>query len=162
MSIFMQMPGVQGESGDSNHKNWMDLESMQWGVDRQITSGTSTINDRESSNAVISDLHLVRKMDSATPPIFIESCCGKGKEIIIHLTKTGSGSGADVYMEYKLKNALISSYNVSGDSQDTDRPMEHLTISFIDAEVKYTPYDEDGNALAAIAVGFDTATNTKR
>lgn len=37
-----------------------------------------------------------------------------------------------------------------------------MTISFLDAEVKYTPYDEDGNALAPIAVAFDTATNTKR
>lgn len=162
MSIFMQIAGLTGESSDSNHKGWMDVENVQWGVDRQITSSSSTMNDRESSNAVISDLLITRHMDSVTPSVFIEAVCGKGKDITIHMTKTGSGTGADVYMEYKLKNALISGYHVSGDAQDTDRPVENLTISFIDVEVKYTPYDEDGNALAAIAVGFDTATNTKR
>jgi len=158
----MQIAGINGESADSNHKNWMDVQTIQWGVARQITSSTSTMNDRESSNAVITDLHVTRSMDSSTPQMFIESCCGKGKDITIHLTKTGSGTGADVFMEYKLKNALISAYDVAGDTNDTDRPTENITISFIDVEVKYTPYDEDGNALAAIAVGFDTATNTKR
>jgi len=162
MSLFMQIAGINGECADSNHKNWMDVETLQWGVSRQITSSTSTKNDRESSNAVISDLHVTRRMDSSTPPMFIEACCGKGKDVTIHMSKTGSGTGADVYMEYKLKNALISAYDVSSDTNDTDRPTESFTISFIDAEVKYTPYDEDGNAMAAIAVGFDTSTNTKR
>lgn len=162
MSIFMNYSGIKGESSDSNHKGWMDLENLQWGVSRRITSGSSTQNDRESANAEISDLVVTRRMDSATPNVFIESCCGTGKDVVIHLTKTGSGSGADVYMEYTLKNALISNYQVSATSQDTGRPVEVLTISFVDLEVKYTPYDEDGKAEAAIAVGFDTASNTKR
>lgn len=162
MSIFMNYEGIKGESSDKNHKQWMDIDSIQWGVNRRITSATSTQNDRESSNAEVSDLVVTRRMDSATPNLFIESCCGTGKTVVIHLTKTGTGSGTDVYMEYTLKNALISNYQVSASAQDNNRPMEVLTISFVDLEVKYTPYDEDGNALAAIAVGFDTATNTKR
>jgi len=40
--------------------------------------------------------------------------------------------------------------------------MEAISVSFVEMEVKYTPYDEDGNQIAAIAVGFDTATNTKK
>lgn len=162
MSIFMNYDGIKGESSDKGHKQWMDIDSIQWGVTRRITTNTSTQNDRESANAEISSLVLNRHMDSATPSIFIESCCGTGKNVIVHLTKTGTGSGTDVYMEYTLKNALISDYQVSAQSQDSGRPMEMITISFVDIEVKYTPYDDNGNALAAIAVGFDTATNTKR
>ncbi len=140
----------------------MDVETVAWGVGRQITSSTSTQGDRESSNAVVSDLQITRFMDSSTPKLFIESCCGTGKSVKIHLTKTGTGSGTDVYMEYTLKNALLSNYTVNANAQGTDRPTETLTISFVDVEVKYTPYDEDGNAEAAIAVGFDTASNVKR
>lgn len=162
MSIFMNYQGIKGESSDKNHPEWMDIENIQWGVDRRITSSTSTQNDRESANAEISDLVVTRHMDSATPNLFIESCCGTGKDVVIHLTKTGTGSGTDTYMEYTLKNALISHYSVSANGQDTARPLEQLTVSFVDIEVKYTPHDEDGNALAAVAVGFDTATNTKR
>lgn len=162
MSIFVNYEGITGESTDSGHAGWMDVETINWGVGRQITSNSSTAGDRESSNAVISDLQIVRKMDSSTPKLFIESCCGTGKDVVIHLTKTGTGSGADVFMEYTLKNALISAYSVDASSQETSRPTESLTITFVDVEVKYTPFDEDGNAEAAIAVGFDTASNTKR
>ena len=162
MSIFAQIEGIKGESSDSGHSGWMDIHSINWGVGRKITSNSSTAGDRESSNAVISDLQITRLMDSATPKLFIESCCGTGKEIKIHLTKTGTGSGADIFMEYSLKNAIISNYSVNASAEDSGRPMETLTVSFVDLEVKYTPYDEDGSAEAAIAVGFDTSTNTKR
>jgi len=162
MSIFVSYEGITGESSDSGHSGWMDVESISWGVGRQITSNSSTAGDRESSNAVISDLQIVRLMDSATPKVFIESCCGTGKQVVIHLTKTGKGSGADIFMEYTLKNALISNYSVDASAQHNHRPTETITISFVDVEVKYTPYDEDGNASAAVAVGFDTASNTKR
>jgi type VI secretion system secreted protein Hcp len=162
MSIFVDYSGIKGEASDPAHKQWMDVEKISWGVGRQITSNTSTQGDRESSNATISDLTLTRYMDSATPKIFIEACCGTGKDVVIHLTKTGTGSGTDVFMQYTLKNALISNYTVSAETQSNERPSESITISFVDVEVKYTPYDEDGNAEAAIAVGYDTATNTKR
>ncbi|MEX0731639.1 MAG: type VI secretion system tube protein Hcp [Aquisalimonadaceae bacterium] len=162
MSIFMNYQGIAGESSDSNHSGWMDVQKLGWGVNRNITSATSTQGDRESANASINDLRVTRTMDSATPSLFIESCCGKGKDVVIHLTKTGSGSGADVYMEYTLKNALITNYAVAASADATSRPTETLTISFVDIEVKYTPYDEDGVAQSSIAVGFDTATNTKR
>ncbi|MEX0731196.1 MAG: type VI secretion system tube protein Hcp [Aquisalimonadaceae bacterium] len=162
MAVFLHYEGITGETSDQNHQGWMDIESWSWGTRRKITSSSSTKNDRESANTEITDLLVSRYMDSATPNLFIESCCGKGNTVVLRLTKTGTGSGSDVYMEYTLKNALISKYDVGGTGQDTRRPIEQLTISFVDLEVKYTPYDDDGNALAPVAVGFDTATNTKR
>lgn len=130
MSAFILMEGVKGEASDQGHKDWIDVESWRWGAGRKITSNTSTRGDRESSNATIFDLHITKFMDSATPKIFIDSCCGRGGEMKIHLTKTGSGSGADVFMEYTLKNAIISDYHVSGSKANTNRPLEHITISF--------------------------------
>ncbi len=101
-------------------------------------------------------------MDKATPKNFLESCCGTGKTVRIRLTKTGAGSGADVFMEYILSNALISYYQVEAESQSNNRPVEKMEISFTNIEVKYTPYDEDGCPLPNLAVAFDTSTNTKR
>ena len=42
MSIFVNYEGIKGESSDSGHKQWMDVDSISWGVGRQITSSTST------------------------------------------------------------------------------------------------------------------------
>ncbi|MDN3519151.1 type VI secretion system tube protein Hcp [Aquisalimonas lutea] len=158
----MSYKGIKGESSDKNHKEWIDIDDLHWGVKRNITSNTSTQNDRESANAVIQDLTLARRMDSASPNLFIESCSGKGKTIVLHLTKTGTGTGSDAFMEYALKNALISSYEMNAETEADERPTELLTISFVDLEMKYTPYDQDGNAMAPVAVGFDTSTGEKR
>jgi len=162
MAILLHYEGIEGETSDNNHKGWIDIASWMLGTKRDITSNTSTKGDRESSNARISDLKINKYMDSATLGLFLESCCGKGKTVKLRLTKTGTGDGSDVFMEYILENAIISEYDVGGDEEDTKRPLETITISFVAVQVRYTPYDEKGNAMAPMAGGFDTATNTKK
>lgn len=162
MSIFMYMESLLGEASDPNHKNWVDLLEVTFGVGRSITSVTSTRGDRESSNATISDLKLLKFMDKASAKLFLEACCSTGKQIIIEMTKTGAGQGADTYIRYTLENAIISSLDVEATNDNGYRPLEDITISFTEMSVKYIPYDEDGNAESPIVVGFDTATNQKK
>jgi type VI secretion system secreted protein Hcp len=106
-------------------------------------------------------------VDSATPRLFMEACCGRGKEMILELTKAGSGKGADTFMRYTLKNAIVIGYAVENIDlsraryAEEIRPIEKLIVSFVGLELAYTPYDQNGKALAQIATGFDTATNTK-
>lgn len=161
MSIFILYEGIKGESSDKNHPGCIDIRSVSWQVSRKITSNTSTTGDRESANAVISDLTIKKLMDKATPQLFIQACCGNGKTLKIYLTKTGTGSGSDTYIEYTLHNAIITDYQMAAWDDDLDRPIEKIKISFVKLELRYIPYDEDGIAMAAIATGFDTATNMK-
>lgn len=74
------------------------------------------------------------------------------------MTKTDAGSGADVFMEYTLENALYSHMHTTYNGL---RAIEKIKISFTKMTVKYITYDEDGNLEAPQTVGFDTATNTK-
>lgn len=161
MSIFMEIPNITGETSDQNHQGWIDVLEVEFGVHRNITSSTSTQGDRESSNAVISDLKLLKLMDRTTPQLFLLTCCGTGKDIKIVMTKTGTGSGADVFLEYTLKNALLSRMDTQAMKYNNRRPVEEIHISFTSMSVKYIQYDEDNNMVAPLAVGFDTATNTK-
>lgn len=91
MSIFLQIKGIQGKTSDTNYKNWLDIIGYQWGVQRHITSNTSTQKDRESSNASIKDLTLTRFMDQAAPKLFIEACCGRGKAITLSANQNRLG-----------------------------------------------------------------------
>lgn len=160
-NIFLFHPDARGETSDKHHTDWIDVDYISWGSQRLITSSTSTQGDRESSNTIITDLTLHKRMDRATAKLFILACCGGGKEIKIHLTKTGSGEGSETYMEYTLQNALISHYEMATKASSMRRPMEEIKISFVGLQMKYITYDNDNQSLAPIAVGFDTATNTK-
>ncbi|MBX2809253.1 MAG: type VI secretion system tube protein Hcp [Cellvibrionaceae bacterium] len=73
MSIFLNYDGITGECSDANHKGWIDVERIKWGTSRNITSSTSTQGDRESSNAIITDLSFIKLMDKATPYLFLET-----------------------------------------------------------------------------------------
>ena len=66
MSVFMNYEGVNGESSDKGHEDWIDLTGWEWDIKRNITSATSTRGDRESANAVINDLKVTKKMDSSS------------------------------------------------------------------------------------------------
>ncbi|MEX0871909.1 MAG: type VI secretion system tube protein Hcp [Aquisalimonadaceae bacterium] len=161
MAIYMNYPGVSGTCSDANHRGWLIILELEWGTQRRITSASSTRGDRESSSTRISDLTVTRVMDSATPALFIEACSGRGKEVVIRAGKTtSSGSGADVYLEYVLAHCLVKSYEMTASPQHGNRPMERLVLSFTKMLVRYTPYDSDGDAMAAMSVGYDTATNT--
>lgn len=161
MSMFLQHPTIKGATSDKDHSDCIDLLDVEFGVSRSITSSTSTQGDRESSNATISDLKITKWMDKSSPYLFIETCCGTGKELKIYMTKTGAGTGSEVFMEYTLKNALFSKMDTEMMAYDNARPLEIYKISFTSMSVKYIQYDENGNMLAPQVVGFDTATNTK-
>lgn len=161
MSIFLRADGITGESSDRNHPGWIDIFTLEWSLQRNITAASSTRNDRESSNARFLEMELTRFMDAATPQLMLEACCGRGRTLEIHLTKTGSGTGGDTFAAYLLKNALISHYEVKAAAQHVIRPIERLRISFTTLELRYTPFDQDGRALAPISTGFDTTTNQK-
>ncbi|MBI3897105.1 MAG: type VI secretion system tube protein Hcp [Gammaproteobacteria bacterium] len=159
--LLDSIPGIKGNVADKLRAGWLEIQSIQYDVHREITSSSSTQFDRESINAAMGDLRVTRFMDSATPSLFLESCCGRGQTIIAHLTKTGQGTGAQSYAEIIFKHALICRYTTGGHYKYTRRPLEMISFSFTAMEFKYQPFDDDGLALSPMAVGFDTATNTK-
>lgn len=162
MPIFMHYQSIHGDARDANgHDGWIDIEETHFqGIHRSITSATSTRSDRESANADLGEMELIRSMDRASPALFLQSCCGKGSDMTLHLTKTTStGSGTDIYLEVVLRNALISRYTTVARRQSRRRPAEKLKVSFTALELRYIPYDDDGNMLPPMSVGYDKTRN---
>ncbi|WP_223669974.1 Hcp family type VI secretion system effector, partial [Kangiella shandongensis] len=110
MSIFMNYDGIKGEATAKGHEDWIDVLSLDWGVQRGITARVGTSKDREATSADVSELRITKYMDNTTPYLFKEACVGKGKQVQLHLTKTGDT--LENYMEYNLKDCMISGYRV--------------------------------------------------
>lgn len=161
MSIFLYHPDIAGEVADAHHLDWIDVDDICFGTRRRITARASIRHDRESANAELKALTLCHRADSATPYLFLASCCGRGRTVVVDLTETGTGSGSDTFVSYTLKNSLVSSYEVDAHAADDARPTELLTIAYTAMEVRYLPYDEDGRPLPPISVSFDATTNEK-
>jgi type VI secretion system secreted protein Hcp len=154
MAIYLKYEGIDGEATQENHKKWIDIGSLQFGVGRGISTPSGSTANREASEPSISEVVVTKQLDSSSSKLFVESCTGAaGKKVEIHLVSTGSPG--NTYVEYILHNALISGYSVSTGG---DRPSESISINFTKIEYKHIPYDQANKAGTPVTVSYDLAT----
>lgn len=164
MTIYMQVTGIQGDVSAEQHTQWIELESLCFGVQRSITTLPGRTYDREAARPSVSDMTVVKRLDKASPLLFSEACVGKTKTVVIHVCQTGSDSHSP-FMAYILNHVVFSGYSVqlrpSATSPEQLIAMEQLQLNFDKLEMRYTPYDKDNNPEAPIPAGYDLATAQK-
>lgn len=139
VDYFLKLEGVDGESADSKHKNWIDVESFSFGVS---TSGSG--GGGGAGKASFSDFTIVKKIDKSSPVLLVESASGK------HFTKAQLvvvKDGVEA-MKWDLKDVAISSYQLG---TDEEAPSEMVSMSLAVVEVSY----------GSTTTGWDLKTNKK-
>ncbi len=154
MAIYLKYEGIDGDATHENHKKWIDVSSLQFGLGRGISTPAGSTANREATEPSVSEITITKQMDGASSKLFVESATGNvGKKVQIHLVTTGSPG--NTYTEYTLTNALISGYSVSTGG---DRPTESVSINFTKIEFKFLPYDDKNKAGTPVTVSYDLAT----
>ncbi len=149
----MNYEGINGEVTAAGHEQWIDLDSVSWGATRGITAATGTNQNREATSVSINEFTVTKLVDDASPYILKEACIGTGKLVTIALTKTGDK--LEKYLEYTLRDVMISGYHVNTDGE---RPVEVITMSFTKLEQSYTPFDDANKAKASVKNSYDLST----
>ncbi|HRH46779.1 MAG TPA: type VI secretion system tube protein Hcp [Pyrinomonadaceae bacterium] len=139
MPIYMKYEGVEGEA-KGKYKGWIELESCQLGVNRNINSPMGRGAEREAGAPNIGEIVITKRQDGASTKLFRESLNGAGKKVtIVFADKDGNE-----YLKLELENTMISSYNVSGYGGDANsRPMESLSLNFIKVTITAKPISKD-------------------
>ena len=127
MAVYMKVDGVKGDVEEEGHKDWIQLNSLQWGVGRGIGSPKSSAKDRESSEASVSEITVSKLNDNASTGLLRLALWGKGKKVEIHMTRTGDDKQQTPYLKYELEDVLFSGYSLSSGG---DRPSESLSLNF--------------------------------
>jgi len=157
MPIYMKIDGIDGKVTEKDHEKWIEVDSIQWGVSRSISSAVGSAKDREASQPSISEVNVIKDMDEASPHIFTEACVGKSKKVQIHLCGTSSNK-IQTFMEYELEDGIVSGYSVSASGEQSS---ESLSLSFNKLTMKFIPHDNTGRALSPIPAGYDMVTGKK-
>jgi type VI secretion system secreted protein Hcp len=154
MAIYLKYEGIDGEVTHDDHKKWIEVQSLQWGVGRGISTSSGSTANREASQPSISEVVITKMLDDSSSKLFTESVTGAdGKKVEIHLVSTGSPG--QTYVEYTLSESLISGYSLSTGG---DRPSESISINFTKIEFKHTPHDKDNKAGTPVTVSYDLST----
>lgn len=130
MPIYMHYEGVDGSVTAEGHKKWIELESCQMGVHRNVTSPTGRGANREASVPAVAEIVVTKYQDCASTNLFKEALWGEGKKVKIDFCKTDKDK-FEAYLQLELENTMVSSYNSSGHGGDGNaRPMESLSLNF--------------------------------
>ncbi len=139
--IFVKYDGIDGESQDAEHKDWIDGLAMEWGATRDV--GGTIGQSRRRGAAVIDDVLLTFDYEKSTPKL-AESLL-KGQlipKLEIEFTAT-IGGVRQTYLKYELKNVALTGYDFSGYA-DGGPPTVVVGNSFEEIKVTYTEYDDKG------------------
>ena len=156
MAIYLKIGDIKGNVTATGHEDWIECNSLQFGIGRAIPMAVGTQTNREASHPSLSEVTVSKVMDDSSPYLFQESVIGESKPIQIHVTKTGAGQLESI-VEYTLDAALVSSYSLSSGG---DQPSESLSLAFTKIEMKYIVWDEAHSQSSQIPVSYDLGTAT--
>jgi type VI secretion system secreted protein Hcp len=156
VDYFLKIDGIQGESRDAKHKGEIDLESFSWA---EVNTGAHGGGGGGGAGKVeIQDLHVVMKMNKASPLLFLACAAGQHLKQAV-LTARKAGKAQLEFLVFKFTDLLVSSYQTGG-SADLE-PTDHVSFNFGRIEIEYRPQKPDGSLDAAVKAGWDVKANKK-
>lgn len=156
MPIYMQYDGIKGSATEAGHKDWIELESAQCGVNRHIETATGRGANRSAGAPSLSEITCTKNLDKASVNIFKASLSGEGKKCVIDFCRT-EGDKVEKYLTITLENTLISSYSISGHG-GSGTPMESLSLNFTKIEYAMVNRDNKDKSGGSDRANFDVAT----
>jgi type VI secretion system secreted protein Hcp len=158
----MKIGDIKGESQAAGHKDWIIIESIADGgieIERDAATGLPTGKRQHRPFTVI------KPLDKATPLLMDSLTRGTPLENVTFEAAEpypvpGSGESREVsYYRYRMKDAVVVSYQVCNDG-DPDRPVtEEVSFEFPYAEWHVRQLAEDGSIVDTAGAYFDMELN---
>lgn len=153
---YLKIDGIDGESTDSSHEDWTEIESFSWGVSNLAgTSGTS------GGRPVFTDFRWTQFLDSTIPPLMVATANGQHFERatleLVRADLAGSGRGT-VFFTMTLDNVVMRSLNLNAQAGPT-RPGAALSLAYDRITMEYRQILGDGTIGAISEGSWDLQAN---
>jgi type VI secretion system secreted protein Hcp len=99
----------------------------------------------------------MKVLDATTPLLFDHCATGNILKEVHILYDKPVGDKQDDYFRIWLKDALITSVQLSGSNEN---PTESVSFAYQGVEIAYKPEKDDGSLDAATPKGYDLSTGT--
>ena len=156
MAIYMNFneKSPAGNVTAAGYEDWIEVDSMSFGVGRSISMQAGAMANREASRPSISEVTITKPLDAASGGLFKASVTGdSGVKVEIHVVQTGAEK-VEKYAVYKLEDVIMSSYSVSAGGA----PQESISLSFAKIEADLTHADKTNKNTKNMKVGYDLTT----
>jgi type VI secretion system secreted protein Hcp len=138
--VFLDIPGIPGESAVVGHVGSIEVLSWSWGVQQTLTTVAGNVVVR---GPLTGQVVLVKHIDKATPLLFTK--CSLGQTIPLVTVQLVRYDG-QTYMKYDLKNVLITAIT-HADTNGDGAPDEKIELNLGGGTLTYTQFDATGKSL---------------
>jgi len=154
---FIKFDGIDGESQDRDHRDWIDLLSFSQG--QYLSPSSSAPGGAATGRLVFEELALRKTLDKACPKLAEAVCKGTVfPNVQLHLTRPSSAGAQATYYTVEMKNVIVTSYHISGSTQE-EVPTETFSLNFEEIKVAYTKFDAAGQPEGVVQYGWNVKRN---
>ena len=127
---YLKIDGVNGESTDKDHKEWIDILAWSWGVEKELghVGGGTECSRPDRKDLVISKL-----VDSTSPSfVHLAESCDTQDEAVLEVEIGPDPSGrppVQRVMRIHMRNVMVMKVEM-GSSAGEERPTENLTLNY--------------------------------
>lgn len=153
---YVKFDGIEGETTDAQHKDWIEITSYNFGVSQKSSDTASSAGGASVGRANIREFYFTKACDKAKPKLF--SACCKGEHINnVTISINRAGGEKLKYLEITLEEVLISDFISQGSEGE---PSEHIELSYGRIKITYIQQKRaDGTGGGNIAGGWDRVGN---
>lgn len=152
-SIMIQLKGITGACTETNHKKWVDVESVHLGVSNTSNIGTGTQKNRVPGATLLQDVSFARITDEASPQLMQAVAAGKNFDDVTVDMLRPDKVGMALREQYKFFNVVLT--NWSPGTQGGQQGQEQISFNYVKVEYKYIPFDEAGKSGSPVTGAFD-------
>lgn len=146
MAGYIFFDGIEGQSTDAEHKNWINLHTISTNISRMVTRGGSG-SSRNVQSAIFDDLICTKELDKSTPKLIEAVASGKTyPSVKLDLVQSlGDTSKRLPYLQYELTNTIVTNHSFSATVNDDGTvPLESFSLNFEKIKVTFSQYGKDG------------------
>lgn len=154
--IYIKINGIDGESLDADHKNEIDVINWSWNIHQEANMHSGSGGG--AGKASVEDLEFEHFVDRSSPNLM--KYCLTGKHIDeAKLTVRKAGGNPLEYLKLTLSDVVVTKVQPYGNSEDSVRIREKVSLSFARVKQEYTVQNAQGGSGGAVTAGFDIQKN---
>jgi type VI secretion system Hcp family effector len=160
IDAYLKIAEAPGESSDSDHKGEIEVLSFNFGATQPAQASASTAGGGTSERVSIHDISFTKSVDKASAKLFELCCTGKHINEAAFVMYRASGDKRVKYLDFKLSDAVVSSYQIGGSGGEV--ATESFSLNFAKIVQTYTEQARTGgSATGNVSAGWDLKQNKK-
>ena len=154
---FLNIDGIQGESQDDKHKDWIEILSFSHAITQPASATKGSAGGATTSRSEHADYSVTKYIDKASPKL--HEACSTGKHFSkVKIEMCRAGGTQLPYLVVNMEEVIISSVSAAGAAGSNEFPTESVSFNYAKIDWTYTQQKrKDGSGGGNVTGKYDVA-----